>query len=285
MIIIPSKDRAETITTHLYCKGEDYMIVVHNKEQRDLYLNNPSIPVDRIMFSNEPYNISLQRQWILDNLIRDGEWFVTMDDNVTGMTRLQHPYYPYPLNLKTERSYWQQIVPIKEFLELIELDIAVAEQAGAHYIGYAVVDNPFFRQKKYRYVGYVLSKVALIHKTSLQRYDPQVKSMDDYQFTAENLKNYGKVVINNYIKPTAKHYQPGGIGTYEERTPQKIHDAAYLRNKYPGLFNYKIKKGCHPKAELQVKFTTRVQVEKWRAMLKSFSHPPQQPTQSINHKT
>ena len=42
--------------------------------------------------------------------------------------------------------------------------------------------------------------------------------------------------------------------------------------KYPGLFRYKIKKGCHPKAELQVCFTNVNQVEEWRNKIRNSSH-------------
>ena len=142
-----------------------------------------------------------------------------------------------------------------------------ADRYGIYYCGFAVVDNAYFRVKKYRYVGYVISKLALIKKTPLIDYDLKIQAMDDYGYTAENLKIFGRVLINNYIFPVANHYQIGGIGTYEERKPKKIADAKYLMNKYPGLFRYKKKVGCDPKAEIQVRFTNPKQVNLWRKNL------------------
>jgi len=151
--------------------------------------------------------------------------------------------------------------------EKLKEDIEVSEKIGNRYIGYATNRNYYFREKKYREVGYVLSKAVVIRYSGLE-YDPNLEAMEDFGFCAENLYRFGKVLINNYILPKAGHYEKGGIGTYEQRVPRKVIDCAYLMRKYPGLFRYKVKAGCHPKAELQIRFTSKKQVDKWRTNLK-----------------
>jgi len=37
--------------------------------------------------------------------------------------------------------------------------------------------------------------------------------------------------------------------------------------KYPNLFRYKEKKGCHPKAELQIRFNNPKQIIEWKKTL------------------
>ena len=108
-------------------------------------------------------------------------------------------------------------------------------------------------------MGYVISKAAYIKYTG-HRYDENILAMDDYGYTADCLLRDGAVLINSWIKPVNKHYEEGGIGTYEQRIPKKIKDAKYLMSKFPNLFRYKIKKGCHPKAEIQIRFTNPKQV-------------------------
>jgi len=88
--------------------------------------------------------------------------------------------------------------------------------------------------------------------------------MDDYAYTAENLKHIGKVLINNYLYPKCNHYEKGGIGTYPERVHKKILDCKYLMNKYPKLFRYFKKNNCHPEAEIVIRLHTEKQIEKWR---------------------
>jgi len=256
-IIIPSKGRSQTIKTHLLFKNKDYYIIVHNDSEKDEYLKNKTIDPERIIVSNQPLGISYQRQWILDNLIKDNEWFITADDNIERITGL------IGLKIQPTRKDFSKELTTEQFIGICNEMIAISNINNISYCGFAVVDNYFFRLKKYRYAGYVISKLALIKKTGIN-YDSSILAMDDYGYTAENLLKYGKVLINNFVFPVAKHYQDGGIGNYQERLSKKIKDCVYLMNKYPELFRYKSKVGCDAKAELQVRFTTTNQVRQWQ---------------------
>jgi hypothetical protein len=112
----------------------------------------------------------------------------------------------------------------------------------------------------------------VLTKEGPQYGDPKIQAMDDYGFSAEHHYLYGKVLINNFLWPVAGHYEPGGIGTYEDRVGRKIQDCNYLMQKYPGFFRYKVKKDCHPKAELQVRFTNETQVQTWRRTVRRPLH-------------
>ncbi|MDD4989662.1 MAG: hypothetical protein PHV42_04535, partial [Candidatus Pacebacteria bacterium] len=112
----------------------------------------------------------------------------------------------------------------------------------------------------------IVSKLCVIKKTHL-RYDPNNFCMDDYDFTAQHLLSFGSVLVNNYVYPSSKHYEEGGLGTYEERVDKKTKDAALLMSKFPGLYNYNNTKNTKPNSELRYRFTSLSQVEKWRASL------------------
>jgi hypothetical protein len=142
-------------------------------------------------------------------------------------------------------------------------DIKTAEQVGVEYIGFATVDNYFFNSKKYKTVGYVISKAVAIKYMGL-RYDRNLEAMEDFGYCAEQIIKNNAVLINAWIKPVAGHYEKGGIGTYEQRLPRKIRDCEYLMRKYPDFFRYKIKNNCHPKAELQIRFNNPKQVIEWK---------------------
>ena len=277
-IVIPTKGRALTIKSHLMLKkaGVPFKIIVHNQEEYDKYIQNPTIQKEDLVISGQPYCVSAQRQWILENLIDEGEWFLTLDDNVVGFTGVPEELsdretLPVEEDKELSKEYYKDL-SVERFLKICDEMIKKSDQEQIYYCGFAVVDNFYFRGKKYRNVGYVISKVALIKKTKLINYDQKVMATDDYAYTAENLKIFGKVLINNYVFPTAGHYEEGGIGNYEQRVNKKIVDCEYMMKKYPGLFRYKIKADCHPKAEVQINFTNLEQVEAWRESLKIGSH-------------
>jgi hypothetical protein len=141
----------------------------------------------------------------------------------------------------------------------------VNEDNKAEYIGYATVDNYFFNSKKYKNVGYVISKAVAIKYNGI-KYDKKVEAMEDFCYCAEQLIKNNCVLINAWIKPKAGHYEKGGIGTYDDRVERKIIDCEYLMKKYPNFFRYKTKKGCHPKAELQIRFNNPKQIIKWKQL-------------------
>jgi hypothetical protein len=271
-VVIPSKGRATTISTHLLFKNTsiDYKIFVHNEQEYNEYLKNPTIQKENLINTNTAYGISNIRQWIITNYIKPDEWFITMDDNIKTITALSEPHYSKLLIEKEEsnklKEQFSTKINIIKFMELLHKDIEFAKQNNIHYGGFAVVDNPYFRTKKYRFVGYVISKMAFIHNNGIN-YDPKIVSMDDYGFTAENLLKYGKVLINNYIFPIAGHYEKGGIGTYEERKPKKIIDCTYLMQKYPLLFRYNEKSYGDKHAEIMVRFYNIEQINKWQKFM------------------
>lgn len=268
-IFIPSYNRADNIKTHLLFKNTnyDYYIVLHNKDQYNQYIKNKTIDKSRLIISNQPLGISNQRNYILNELVKKDEWFIMMDDNINYFTAVDKSLYNKDrLDVKNDKSLkplYNKKITINYLFKLIDQDIEKMKKEKIYYAGFAVVPNFYFREKKYRYVGYVISKAAIYKKTDIL-FNKNISVMDDYYYTAENLKRFGKVLINNYIFPIAGHYEKGGIGKYNDRVKYKIEDCKYLINKYPGLFRYKKKNSCDPKAELQVNFTNIDQVDIWK---------------------
>lgn len=247
-------------------KEVPYTIFLHNEEQRTEYLKNPTIDPASLVVTNVPYGIAKQRQWIQDNFLNPDEWYITMDDNIDHITGVEPSQYHHEKLPVKDPSFDKKIFtweyPLATFLMLFEEDRTYAESIGAFNIGYATTPNFFFREKKYRTVGYVISKLAIRKNCSIP-FDKNVLAMDDFQYTAECLLRHGKVLINNYILPVAGHYQKGGIGTIIEREQMKIADGQYLMLKYPGLFRFNRKSGMHPMADLSIRFTKEKQVTEW----------------------
>lgn len=269
-IYIPSYNRAETIKTPLYLEKSDikYKVLLHSEKCRESYVRAGRVPESKIIVTGANFGITNQRNWIVENLAKKGEWYVSLDDNITGFKRVVDEYYHSRKSInvqdkKINASVYSHEFSAKEYVELLEKDINVAEQINAEYIGYATVDNYFFNSKKYKSVGYVISKACAVKYSGL-KYDPKLEAMEDFGYCASQILKNNCVLINSWIKPIAGHYEKGGIGTYEQRVPRKIIDCQYLMEKYPNFFRYKIKKGCHPKAELQIRFHNPSQVAEWK---------------------
>lgn len=268
-IVIPSHNRPHSITTHLLLSGHDYMIFLHSEEQRQEYLKNPTIPPERLKVTGVTGGIAHQRQWILDNYVERGEWFLTLDDNIKAFTGNPGMYDETTNQMlpgitgAEAGKLLNQRMDTARFLLAVQKTIDEASARGAHLVGFANNSNHFFRKKLYRDVGFVVSKMSAIHHVGIE-YDLNTQAKDDYAFCAKHLKTFGRVLINNALFREASHLQAGGIGKYEERLPKSIADAAHLLKEYPGLFRYKIKAGKHPESEVVMRFHSLKQIDEWR---------------------
>lgn len=275
-IYIPSYNRATTIKTPAYLDASNvpYKVLLHSEQCKADYLAAGLVREKDIIVTGEPFGITNQRNWIINNLAEKGEWYISMDDNISGFKRFDNFIYFGPYNEVdvespgiTQRNF-NCPVDAEELMSIYDDDINHAETIGSEYVGFATVDNYYFNSKRYKQVGYVISKAVAVKYTGLL-YDKNLEAMEDFGFCAEQLLKNGKVLINSWVMPIAGHYEKGGIGTYQERTPRKIIDCKYLMQKYPDLFRYKVKKDCHPEAELQIRFNNIKQVKEWQQKMRN----------------
>lgn len=267
-VFIPSHNRAETICSHRLFdpKHFEVKIFVHDDEQLQNYRKNPEVR-DLVMIGSAERGCGEQKKWINLNMTTEGEWYICCDDNIERLSGVGD-------ELSQLRVLDETTCPeyMKKFDETIDSErmklifeemTYIGDKHSLFFQGFAIVDNPFFRSKKYRTVGFVVGKMNIIKKTHLT-YDSAFKVKDDYEFTAQHLLAYGGVLINNFMFPEGKHYQAGGLGSLKKREPLSIADAAALLQKYPGLFRYKDRPGRAPKSEVQMTFHSQKQIEKWR---------------------
>lgn len=268
-VVILSKGRPDTISTHKLFR--DYVLVLHTEEERQEYLKNPSISPEKVIVSNVPFGVANQRQWIQDFLIPENEWYISLDDNIQAFQAVPEPdYFLSSLPVKTDKrmkALYDAQCSGDRFIKICEEMAKEGERIKAYNIGFGTTPNYFFRDKKFREVGYVISK-AVVRKNLRTPFALDAQAMEDYAFTAENLLKYGKVLINNFVFPVAGHYEKGGIGTYTDRLPKKIAAGEILMKRYPGLFRHPNKKGTEPKGELAIRFTSTKQVEAWRTFMR-----------------
>lgn len=270
-VYIPSHNRPETITTHLLFS--DYRIIVHNEEQRANYAKNKTINPDNIIVSNTPPGASINRQYALHNVIPFGEWYVMADDNITSINCVHDSHYANERNDVSDKSFeWRKIYNTncseEKFFAVAEDTTAKAEQMGYHHCGFALTDNFFFNGVKFKHASYVIGKLMVSRNLRTRTANEifgyeQGNVLEDMTATAENFLRWGGVVLNSYLKPVAKHYMPGGIGTYEERLPRKKVSSRNLFTYYKGLFDFKEEDQSDVKIILRQK-----DIQTWRKQMK-----------------
>lgn len=284
-LFIPSYNRADAIVSHMVFSSFDCFIVVHNDAEWKRYISNPTVSRDRVIVSGadtDEFGLTRQRQWIVDNLVDAGEWFVFADDDIRKLCALPLPWYDhedytyvyklYPETNKNRKysKVWADRFkdePSPEYFRDIVYGMAHrADEIGARACGFSSTDNYFFRSVHWSTVHVIRGGLQIIKNVGMQ-YDHNI-TMEDYNYTAEQLFRFGKVLVNNFVHPLWGTYRVGGMGTLEERTPARIRDCKRMMEKWPGLFRYKNLKH-HPRdSDVALKLHSEKQISKWRASLR-----------------
>jgi len=272
---IPTYNRYDTISTHkIFPKAK---IIVHNKEQYDLYRSNPSIRKKNLIISNaktDQFGLTRQREFVTENLVEKDEWFVFADDNIKNISCVSDEYYnteKIDFERIKDNKYWSSVFSneccVDIFIEKCKEMIEISEKNNVRMCSFATTPNFYFRAKKYRFVGYCIGKLILIKNDQLT-WDHTI-TMEDFRNTADHLLRFGVVLINNFIHPISGHYEKGGMGIYDERVEHRLKDVKKLMNTYPGLFCIKKRKGFVDGTDLRMRFHSRKQIENWRNNFKS----------------
>lgn len=269
-IYIPSYNRAETIKTTVYLDASNvpYKLLLNSQACKEAYIKGGRVNPDSIIVTGVK-GISANRQWVVDNLGIKGEWYISLDDNISGFKRfVDEIYYSDKSEVDVDdpsisHGHFRHSIPANEMYDIFVKETQHCDEISSEYLGFATVDNYYFNSKRYRHVGYVIAKAVAIKHDGLC-YDQNLEAMEEYGYNVDQLIKNEKVLIHNWAMPIAGHYEPGGIGSYAERTPRKVQDCKYLMEKYPGFLRYKVKKDCHPQGELQICFNTIKQLKEWK---------------------
>ena len=242
--------------------GEFVTLVVSNEDQYNLYAGTGTDL--HIQIADVTGNIAAKRQWILDNLVEEGEWIVMADDNIKGFRAIAEPWYSGP-ELDDTGILMEKPIEPKRVLDIILECQAEAENRGAKFVGFRTNSNPFFGRKKWNDVSYVSTKICLIKKDSRIRFDPEFPMRDEVQFTAEHLLRNGRTLVNKYMYPVANHYEAGGIGPLDSRLEKRREECRKLMLRYPMLFKFKKNhKSTPPESDLQLRIHSTKQLIEWR---------------------
>jgi hypothetical protein len=281
-ILVISKGYIPRIRVHNLIRDLNYHFIFHNDQQRNNAIEKLNLHKCRTHVANTPEigqaSAAFNREWSERNLIDLNEWYVWIDDNVSHFTWLPRPWYdleridfdldwkhPDGRELMKQASYdwhhiYDTICPIRQILEIWEELIEKCEEENTVFGGLCINNNYFFRAKKWGHITRICTANAVAKNVGLPfRYWPECM-IEDMARSIDVVARYGKVVVNKYVKPIKQFYEPGGIGSLQERIPNLEHASEVLMKMYPGLIEYT--KG--EKHQLSFKYKTQKTVDQWR---------------------
>jgi hypothetical protein len=196
--------------------------------------------------------------------LNGNNWFMELDDNITGFTMLSSKYWksdhvdPTDKSVQWRKEFRTPCSPQLFVKYMNEISI-LCEQRKTVFGGVATTENPYFRANKYSYRRFVKTKACVIKGGSGILFKPPL-SHDSYA-TAQVIALYGSVVVCNYLFYDAPWYEKGGLGSRKEREAKGL--LTYLENtiqEFPGL----VGKARGQNSALRILLTKDKSVNDWR---------------------
>lgn len=280
-VVVPSTAHIPRMTAHKIMLENNYdpwHLVIDNIAQKEaaltLGINSRNIVITDPIPSDLPMHdrIAWKRDWIERHIISPNEWYVSLDDDVSGWTELPSPWNQQlkidlddPPDLDDPSLTWRMMYAIKCPFETVQERwqelIRWCEERKTVYGGFAIENNFFFRTRKFQYQGYVRTGNAVIKNVGLPFYYWRGAMQEDFVRSVDVVARYGSVVINRFVKAESPAFAPGGLGTLEQRRPFLAACAAETMKRWPGLLRFN--KGL----DYQLTFALRSQysIDMWRA--------------------
>lgn len=270
-IFVVSKGHPQRVHTFKWLNtlGLPYTVVVHTRAQATQIMQLVNDDVD-IVITKKEYLFE-NRNFILRNLVKKGQWYIGMDDNIQRINKVSSDYYGKERvdgHAKPKKAdTWRQVYrtdATRELLALMHELINECNLVGTTYGGFASMENPFFRMRHWSYRRFVKSKLYVMRNDG-QRF--QGIFGHDSRMSVETVVKYGCVAVNNFVHPVHKMYEQGGLGHITERRPILNKHLNEIVKQYPGL----VQIGHGANTALRFRITSDAGLTKWRA---EHGYPP-----------
>jgi len=210
--------------------------------------------------------LSYTRNWIMDNLVDDGEIVLLTNDNIVGINflRSKEDKQDFETASSTEwRRRYNQLATPKMTFDLIELIKKKMEEMGSWYGGIGSVSgNYFFCARRWNFRGYVRGDIIFTKKVNTPWCDPRIYLWDDWFQTCTSLANSGSVTCLRYASAVRHETVHGGLGASSDRIEYQRKSMKILLKLFPGMIE------PHPKSKtgdsLRLCLRSKSQIEHWR---------------------
>ncbi len=270
-IIVVSRGDLQRCHT-LYKLSSEYIdniheitVVAHDKKIKNRL--KEKFPEFKVVSSGTKHLVD-KRNWILEKLVEKNEWFIGCDDNIQYFTRVYPRYLAYselgvtgppPKGFASWREVYNRKIDTPAWFKEFNTSILEAESEDIPLVGVATMENPYFRARRYSNYRFVKTKIYAMKNTGKLWFENKLSH--DSWLSAQCVARHGKVLVDSYLHYKVRMYEPGGLGTREER--EKLGLLKYLKHtcdSFPGL----VMPARGQNSALRFRLTREGSVEKWR---------------------
>ena len=254
-------DRFDSMTTAKMLEegNVQHVVLCHSEEAKQKFIEHGTALEQNIVNTNQPKGLAWNRNVALEMMEKD-EWALFLVDDLKSLTKIDnyHDRTDNTLGIhmdnqdKFPKSYMKQPLSMEDFLHYCDELATVCEALGSRLGGFCGIDNPPFRNSKWKFNTLADGRAWIVQKGKL-RFDTNAQLIDDTCWTVQNILHYGTVVVNQWLLPDCKRYSAGAFGSIEERLPQKIQEANYLTKAYPSLIKFAKKAGWPDDAHVRIR--------------------------------
>jgi hypothetical protein len=251
-------NRYDTATTSraLADCGIPHYVMIHSQSDLEKFKAGKTIHGQPVV-TNNVKGLTHQRNSALE-MMEKGEWAAFLSDDFIKIRSFPYSWIVSKTmsieitdqNQEKFRLKKKHDISLAEMFRFFPKLIEIAEKNNIHLIGFGLHENPRNLKNKFSTRGLADGRFWLVKKNSY-KFDPNVQSIDDYAWTAENLVRHKNVLILNWTLPFFGRYTPGGYGTRSDRTEMRKKECEYLVKKYDPILRFAEKvgheKGTHIK--------------------------------------
>jgi len=262
-VFVFTYDRYDSLTTPMMLEadGVPHTVLCHSEADRQRFIDGGRVRPENIIATGEPKGLANQRNWCLEHMERD-EWTMQFVDDLKTTTEVadyETRGHRLGISIDNQREFKGQMqVPISLTKFMVRADevVEACEKVGARLGGFCGIANPVFRDAKWRF-NVIVDGRAWVMKKGKLRFDTGAQMVDDVCFTAQNIEQYGVVVVNQWVLPDCRRYTVGAFNSIDQRMEQKMTEAAHLVKTYPGTLRYADKAGWPPFSHVALRRTIK----------------------------
>lgn len=222
-IFVMFYDRFDTATTSLALK-EEHVVVCHDQSERFTCLGERA----KIVETGRPKGLQHNLNAAIE-MLEEGEWGIFLSDDYRGAKRIQGDRFV--------------ACRVDEVLTVLRSTVREAAAGGLALVGMNSTGNAFYAKNEYSRFGLVDGRCFALKRTSF-RFHPDINTIPDYYATAWHLQQYGSNLIAQHAYlDFARYTRDGGLGSVEDRLPDKLKDVRLMLELFPDIVRVKEKAG------------------------------------------
>jgi len=124
-----------------------------------------------------------------------GEWLVMMDDDLKKIDFVESKTKTSEITLPNALEFMVKSLKATKFLK---------------FAGISPIAKIFYYNKPESFTNFIPGNISIIHPDNEIRYDENLRTKEDYDFTLQHIKKYGGALRCNRILATFQHYTNAG---------------------------------------------------------------------------